>query len=159
MGVQHFDTDFFYWEATDPPFREARAVPERLRIMRPLLDQSAWVLSGALAGWGDEFIARFELVVFLTLPADVRMERLRAREHARYGAEIEPGGRQHTHHIAFIEWAAGYDRPGFTGRSLEGQRAWLSRLSCPVLALESLNSVEHLTEAVLEMARGDAAGV
>jgi hypothetical protein len=41
--------------------------------------------------WGDDVaIPLFELVVFLSLSQDIRMERLHRREHARFGARILP---------------------------------------------------------------------
>ena len=50
-----------------------------------------WVLSGSLSGWGDPLVPKFDLVVFLFVPNEVQMQRLRAREIQRYGhlASIE----------------------------------------------------------------------
>jgi peptide/nickel transport system permease protein len=48
----------------------------RARWMR----QRAGCLSGSLCGWGDVFIPRFELVVFIYIPPEVRMARLAQRE-------------------------------------------------------------------------------
>ena len=50
------------------------------------------MLSGSLCGWGDVAISLFELVVYLAIPHDIRMARLRQRELARFGARILSGG-------------------------------------------------------------------
>ena len=98
---------------------------------------SAWVLSGSLCGWGDPLIPRFELIVFLAVPVDLRMQRLRARELARYGHDaIAPGGRLHEAHVAFLEWAARYDHADVTERSLALHEAWLAAMPVPVVRLE-----------------------
>jgi adenylate kinase family enzyme len=78
LQCPHFDTDDYVWLPTDPPFTHQRERTERQRL---LLDdftaQEHWVVSGSLCGWGDVAIPLFELVVFLTIPHDIRMARLR----------------------------------------------------------------------------------
>lgn len=150
LGAAHFDTDAYYWEATDPPFTTPRAVEERLaRLETDLGDVFDWVLSGSLMKWGDGLIPRFDLVVFLRLPPEIRMARLLARERERYGVEIEPGGRMHEAHLAFVTWARSYDQPDFTGRSLAGHRAWLAGVSAPVLEIDGVPSLEDSVARVL----------
>jgi hypothetical protein len=108
------------------------------------------VLSGSLCGWGDVFIPRFDLVVFLWLPADIRLARLRARERARYGdAAIAVGGPRHAKAEAFIAWAARYDDGTPVERSRALHEGWLAALPCPVLRLDGAASVEANVAAVL----------
>jgi hypothetical protein len=102
------------------------------------------VLSGSLCGWGDVFVPQFDLVVFLWVPRDVRIARLRARERARYGAAVEPGGAMHARSEAFIAWAAGYDEGlDVPERCRRLHEEWLAALPCPVLRLEDTASVEE----------------
>jgi len=144
------DTDDFYWLPTDPPYTEPRPVADRIALLGERLDGlSRWVLSGSLLKWGDIFVSRFDLAVFLYVPPEIRMARILERERRRYGADIEPGGRMHTQHQAFIDWARAYDRPDFTGRSLHLHRAWLSDLPCPVLELDGAQTTVRSVEAVL----------
>lgn len=159
LGMPQFDTDDFFWVKTDPPYQTSRAVPERQAMLRAALDgvPSGWVVSGSLVKWGDAFIPRFDLVVFLTLPPEIRMARLRAREAARYGADaLALGGWAHTMHREFLEWAARYDSGGLEVRSLVAHEAWLTRVACPVLRLDSRESVEGLEAAVLRGPRSES---
>ena len=43
------------------------------------------VVSGSVVNWGTDIEDSFDLVVFLTVPAETRVERLRKRELARFG--------------------------------------------------------------------------
>ncbi len=148
-SVPVHDCDDYYWLPTDPPFRQKRPVPERLDLMQALfLPRREWILSGSLVGWGGPLVARFDAVVFLRLDPRLRMARLEAREAGRYGPLIRPGGDLHAGHQSFMDWAAGYDDPSFTGRSLLQQRDWLAHLPCPVLELDSAAPVEALVQAV-----------
>ena len=86
----HLDTDNFFWLPTDPPFTTKRPVEQRMKLLQAELTRDSWVLSGSLMGWGDLLIPRFDLVVFLYVPPDVRLERIMERERQRYGADIDP---------------------------------------------------------------------
>src|SRR5262249_60725962 len=110
LGRPHFDGDDFFWLPTTPPYHRQRELADRLRLMRELfLDRPDWILSGGLAGWGDSLIAYLDLVVFLSLPTETRLTRIRAREAAHFGAEaIAPGGYRHREAEEFIEWASHY---------------------------------------------------
>jgi adenylate kinase family enzyme len=146
----HFDTDHFFWLPTDPPFTTKRPVEQRLHLLEAQLDrQACWVLSGSLMGWGDVLVPRFDLVVFLYVPPDVRLERIIARERQRYGADIDPGGRMHENHKAFVDWAKGYDTADSEGRSHARHRAWIDSLPCPVVEITGVPTVEESVECVL----------
>ena len=138
FGHRHLDVDDFYWESTVPPFRDTRPVAERQQMLAGALNQHPrWVLSGSLCGWGDMFIARFELAVFLYIPHELRMSRIIARERQRYGDAIEPGGALRAHHMEFIEWASKYDTADRSMRSLRLHEGWIATLPCRCLRLES----------------------
>jgi adenylate kinase family enzyme len=51
FGHRHLDVDDFFWEPTDPPFRNIRPVAERQQMLAGALDEHRrWVLSGSLCG-------------------------------------------------------------------------------------------------------------
>jgi len=150
----HFDTDDFFWLPTDPPFTTKRPVEQRLSLLEAELTRDSWVLSGSLMGWGDVLVPRFDLVVFLFVPPDVRLERIMERERRRYGADIDPGGRMHENHKAFVDWARGYDTADSEGRSHVRHRAWIDNLPCPVVEITGVPTVEESVECVLAAAAG-----
>lgn len=88
-------------------------------------------------------------MVFLLIPPDVRMTRIRARERDRYGDAILPGGRMHDQYVEFLTWAEQYDEGPPTMRSRSAHEAWLAALPCPVLRLEGVGSVPEHVEAIL----------
>ena len=153
LGAVHIDTDDHYWVATDPPYREKRDVPERLRRMAAEQARTGlWVLSGTLDGWAEGAIADTELIVFLEAPTDVRLERLRRRERARFGDALLPGGALHETHREFIEWAAHYEDGTRPGRSRPRQEYWLAHVGTPVLRLDGMRPIDDLVATVLERA-------
>lgn len=147
LGATHLDTDDYFWESTDPPFQRPREREERRAVLAAALDAHfRWTLSGSLCCWGDIFIPRFELVIFLVVPTEVRLARLRERERRLWGAEaLAPGGVMHAAHGAFLDWAAAYDEGDSAMRSRSHHEQWLTKLPCPCLRLEgALTTEEHL---------------
>jgi len=153
LQYPHFDTDDYFWVPTDPPYTQQRERTERQRLlMDDLTAQDAWVVSGSLCGWGDVAIPLFELVVYLAIPHDIRMARLRQRELARFGERILPGGDMYEQSQEFLVCAASYDEGGLDIRSRRLHEEWLGILPCPILCFEGEYSIEeHLAVLMVEI--------
>ena len=150
MSVLHLDADDFFWLRTDPPFTTPRDREARIDLLlKRALPERSWVLSGSALGWGAKIEPLFDLVVFLRLGPDLRLQRLREREIARYGARIRPGGDMVEKHKEFMDWAARYDTAGLEQRSLIAHEQWLATQTCPVLRLESSRPIADLVCDVL----------
>lgn len=151
LNSPHFDADGFYWLPTDPPFTTARPPEARLALLRAEIEKTAdWVFSGSAVGWASPVAPLYDLVVFLRLDPTLRMERLRRRESAEYGARIERGGDMEMESRQFLEWAAAYETAGLVQfRTLATHEAWLTKQSCPVLRLDAAAPLEGLLEAIL----------
>lgn len=158
FGANHIDVDDFYWMPTDPPFSQKRPVNDRLRKLADALVDRPWVLSGSFDGWGDPLIADADLVVFLSAPAELRLQRLLVRERDRHGSRIDLGGDMRKIHTEFVDWASRYDDPKFEGRSRRRHELWLEQLDIPVLRLdgrlEPVQLVQQVLAALSEQPKG-----
>ena len=151
LALPHHDTDDYLWRPTVPPYRETRAIADRHRLMREMfLDRADWVLSGSLDGWGDPVVRLFDLVVFLRVPTEVRLARLRAREARHFGTDaVAPGGWRHAETEDFIAWASHYDDGSREGSNFMRHEAWLSSLNCPVVRLDGSRPTSDLVGEVV----------
>jgi hypothetical protein len=107
-----------------------------------------WLLSGSITNWGNELIPFFDLVVFVYVPPELRIERLRKREQERYGDRMLPGGDRYEAIQDFLAWAAVYDAGTRNGRSLPKHEKWLSQIECPAIRIVN-DSLETSVEMVL----------
>jgi adenylate kinase family enzyme len=150
MALPCHDSDDYFWLPTTPPYRVQGARADRLRLMEEVfLPRADWVLSGSLAGWGDPLIPKFDLVVFMKTPREVRLARLRAREATHFGADaVAPGGWRHDDTEAFIDWASHYEDGNREGRTLDKHLDWLAKLPCPVLRLDGSRPLPELVSEV-----------
>ncbi|MCK1738134.1 hypothetical protein IVA79_30105 [Bradyrhizobium sp. 138] len=148
LALPHHDSDDYFWLPTAPPYRTTRPPSERLRLMHEMfLPRLDWVLSGSVTGWGEELVAYFDLVVFVTAPRELRMKRLRAREAAHFGADaVAPGGWRHDETESFVDWASHYEAGDREGRNLAKHEAWLAGLPCPVVRVDGSRLLADLVE-------------
>ena len=101
-----------------------------------------FVLSGSLGMWGEPFMPFFDLAVFVTAPASVRIERLHKRELARFSQRILAGGDMYKEHMEFLSWAERYDTMEPPERCLMLHERWAATLTCPVLRLDGDAPIE-----------------
>lgn len=150
LGAVHIDTDDHFWVATDPPYQIKRDIPERLaRLAAEQALTGRWVVSGTMDGWAEPALRDVQLIVFLEVPTEVRLERLRRREQARFGDSLLPGGAMHETHREFIDWASKYELGTEPGRSRPRHEQWLAGLDRPVLRLDGTRPTGALVEAIL----------
>ncbi|MEN4904272.1 hypothetical protein [Luteimonas sp. TWI1437] len=150
LALPHVDVDEVYWKPSDPPYTEKTTPSERIAaIEQRRAGHDAWILTGSLVSWGSSLVARCTLAVFLSLDDTERMRRLHAREHARYGDRIAPGGDMVEHHRAFMDWAAQYETGGPEIRSRAMHDRWRQTLHCPVLTLDSSPPPPALVDAII----------
>jgi adenylate kinase family enzyme len=151
LGIVHIDTDDIYWLPTDPPFTTPRPIEDRVALLlQKARPETGWILSGSALKWGAAAEPLYDLIVFLRIDPALRMERIRRRETARYGARIEPGGDMAQKSAEFLEWAASYDTAGPARRSLVAHEQWLLTQTAPVLRLDSARPVEQLVGELLK---------
>lgn len=140
LGGKHLDLDNYFWMATTPPFTQKRDRTERLEsLLHDLRAADDVVASGSLVDWGQEAEDAFDLIVFLTVPTALRLQRLRQREAERFGAA----------NPEFLIWASQYDEGPPAGRSLAKHEAWLRERRCFVLRIAGDTSVEDRVGRVL----------
>jgi len=152
LRVPHFDSDDYYWIPTVPPYQVKRDKAVRdARIAEDIRAFDDWVWSGSSVSWQHGALDRISLCVFLTLPGEIRLARLRAREQERHDSLTGvPRAELDKEAAEFMEWAARYDGGGVEVRSLALHEQWLATLVCPVLRLDGDRTTAQRVNAVLD---------
>ena len=145
LSAPHLEADDFLWLSSNPPYQHLADKTQRgERLLQEMRSHGRAVVAGSVMGWGQPLENEFDLVVFLYLPVELRLERLKRREVKRFG-QARP---------EFLAWAAQYDEGGVPGRSLARHQEWLSVLTCAVLKLEGDMSVTDRVRQILDAVDG-----
>lgn len=144
LGYKFMDTDDYFWLPTNPPYTTKRSKEERIALMKKdILEADNVVISGALAGWGDELIPLFTLAIRIVTDTEIRIERLKSREKQKFGDRILPEGDMYIHHMEFIEWARKYDNGSVDMRSKAKHDEWQKLLLCRQIVLNGADDLEE----------------
>lgn len=152
MGIPYFDSDDYFWLKTNPPFTQRLKPTDRNQLLLKDLKQTeSWILGGSIINWGELLFPNFDLVVFLYLPKEIRMDRVRTREWERYGEVIFRDPKRQAQYQKFIDWAADYDdATGIAGRTLKAHQLWLKEITAPVLEIIGDLRVEDRVKLVID---------
>ena len=137
LGFRHMDTDDYFWMPTNPPYTTKRPPEERIEMMlADIRNAGNAVISGSLTDWGDSLIPYFTLAIRVNTDTGVRIERLKNRQRKQFGNRIDKGGDMYETHMAFIEWAKGYDTGDVSMRSKAKHDEWQKLLQCDLLVID-----------------------
>ena len=140
----------YYWKKTNPPFQEANPIEMRKSLLNSALStHSSWVVSGSLVSWGNDIQNELTLAIYLYVPKEERIRRIKIRERERYGNRIELSGDMYEGHTKFLEWALQYDEGILSGRSKPRHEAWIKTLSCPTVRIEGILRETELLQKAL----------
>ncbi|MEY8760994.1 AAA family ATPase [Chryseobacterium tongliaoense] len=152
LNMEYFDSDDFFWLKTKVPFTERQAPETRnATLFQKLNATTNWILGGSIIHWDENIFPEFDLVIFLYLPQDIRLERLKKREIERYGDEITLNPERKEKFEKFINWARDYDEDtGIAKRTFNAHRDWLSKISCPVVEINGDYEIDKKIKIILD---------
>jgi adenylate kinase family enzyme len=149
-GFPYFDTDQYFWEPSAIPFTIKRNPKKRINMLNEdIALHDHYIIGGSLVNWGNDWLTAFNLIVFLYVPPQIRMQRLKDREFERYGHVIYTDPARIKEYQRFLEWAEAYDTNAISGRTLQVHEDWLSRVDCPVLRITGDTSIQERIDLVI----------
>jgi cytidylate kinase len=92
-------------------------VERKTNLKNTVSVDNLWIVSGSLVSWGDSIQGEFDLAVYLTVPREERVRRVKIREAERFAHQIEIDGDMYEEHLKFLKWVAQYDESCRGGRS------------------------------------------
>jgi len=150
LNYTYFDTDDYFWLPSAVPYTLKRETANRIAMLKADLSVSPnAIVGGSLVSWGDEWLTKFDLVVFLYIPHGIRMQRLHNREVERYGEQIYSDPFRADQYKKFTDWASGYDDNTTNGRNLSVHQLWLSKVTCSLLKIEGDTSVARRIDMIM----------
>ncbi|MGH1515891.1 AAA family ATPase [Chryseobacterium sp. JK1] len=151
LAIEYFDSDDFFWLKTPIPFIERQKPEIRNTIVSQKLHATDhWIFGGSMINWGENIFPAFDLIIFLYLPPEIRLERLKKREYERYGDEIIHHPEKAKKFQEFINWAADYDHnTGIASRTLKAHLEWLSAINTPLLEISGDHDVPQKMDIIM----------
>lgn len=152
LNFQHIDIDDYIWRwDTEIPYTILRPREERIEyLMNAISKCQYFVMTGSMGSIREAFNSLFDLAVFITVPTEIRIERLRTREFTMFGERILAGGDMYEQNIKFFKDAIQYDTGEPPQVCLKHHEQWTAELSCPVLRVDGTKTISENASWIAE---------
>ena len=144
-NIKWIDTDSYLWK--DNSFLENNPIEKRIEMYEEdIISNTSYVVSGSIFSWLPEGFSNRDLLVFLTLDEEERMERVRKREVLRKSLKESWLDEHGDFTNEFIEWCKTYltESDKSQGGTFVAQSYEMELSRSPILRLDSSKSVEEL---------------
>ena len=113
-------------------------------LLKDLEENEDVVLASVRGNYSEQIEKLFDLAVYIDIPKEIRMARVRKRSNDKFGNRMLPGGDLYESEERFFKMVE--------ERSDDHAKRWLTELSCPVISIngtvEVANNVEILTNVI-----------
>jgi adenylate kinase family enzyme len=155
LGFPWIDSDDYFHKPTNPPFQAQYSKEERSHLIHARFDRChSWILSGSISAW-DIHDVEFSHAVLIDIGPAIRLSRLLAREHKRFGVRLNVGGDMQEEHMAFMKWAAAYESGELEGRNLHREKAFIAQHCAQVLSLKEPYALIELEKTIVSFIGSD----
>lgn len=138
LGRPFLDVEDLYFPKNDPAYLYAgsRSGAEVTVLLESEIEREPKLVFASVKGdFGPKFLAALEMVVLLEVPKEIRLTRVRARSHGKFGARMEPGGDLYEKESAFFSLV--------DSRPEDYVESWLKTVDCPVLRADGTRPPEE----------------
>ena len=144
LNFPYYDIDDYIWRWDTPvPYTQMYTREEKISgLMNAISAAPDFVMAGSMSSFHEHFDPLFDLAVLLTAHPALRMARVCARERAKYGDRLLPGGDMYESHMRFRREVDNYES-GIGSPTLQEHTAWLHSLPCRTLRLDGSRPLEE----------------
>ena len=144
LGFKHMDVEDYYFTRTDNPYASARPRDEvEVLLLEDIKQNPCFVFSAVNGNMNSEINSCYDLVVYLEVPQEIRMKRIRQRAFDKFGDRVLPGGDMYEQEEKFFEFAE--------KRSPEKIEEWLQTLKCRVVKLDGSKPIEDNIKVLIDL--------
>ena len=144
IGYKHMDVEDYYFLDSNIPYAKARTKEEvQDLILADIETYHRFIVSSVNADMGPRINALYEYIVYIDVPLDTRLERIRKRAFSKFGNRVLTGGDMYEQEEKFFRFVA--------NRTMEKTDTWIQSMSCPVIYIDGRLSIETNAQLIKEI--------
>ena len=141
LGWKFMDVETYYFPDPASDYGDPRPKEEVCRLLLADMAQSGnFVFSSVGGDMGPEINRRYGLIVYIQVPKEIRLERVKQRSRQKFGSRVAEGGDLYEQEQAFFDMVA--------GRSLDRIDDWIRTMNCPVLSVDGCKPPEENAQLI-----------
>lgn len=149
LNYKHMDIEDYYFLDSPIPYSKARTRDEVCDlILKDINKYENFIVSAVNGDMGEEINSKYDLAVFLSVPLDIRLKRVKQRAYDKFGERVLLGGDMYEQEQQFFDFVAVRNE-----EKLKNIEAWLKTLSCPVIYLDGTTSITDNIKSIMAFFR------
>ena len=147
-GQLHYefrDIEDYYFPKTDDKYEYSVQRTEEevaVLLLKDLKENDDVVLASVRGNYSEQIEKLFDMAVYIDIPKEIRMARVRKRSNDKFGNRMLPGGDLYESEERFFKMVE--------ARSDDHAKGWLKDLTCPVISIDGTAEVATNVEIILK---------
>lgn len=149
IGYEFIDNEDLYFPKTDTEyiFSKPRSKEEVIRLLEEKIERNNRFVFAAVKGdYGDKLIASLDHIILISVPKEIRKQRVRDRSFSKFGERILPGGDLYEKETAWFSLT--------DGRPEDYTEKWLATVDCPVICIDGTLPVQQNIDYLVSFLTG-----
>lgn len=143
LGYKHMDVENYYFKDSAIPYTNSRTREEVLELLlADMKKQGQFILSAVNCDFGDDINAMYACVIYIKVPLEVRLERVKKRIINQFGCRVLKGGDLYEQEQKFFDFVS--------SRTMDKTDAWLQSIKCPVIYIDGTEPIASNAKKIKE---------
>ena len=132
------DRDYLY------AFPREREEVERL-LFREVKAHENFIFASVKGDFGETVCPLFQYAVLISVPREIRIQRVKSRSFEKFGSRMLPGGDLYEQEEQFFNFVQ--------SRAENSVEEWIQSLSCPIIRVDGMQPIERNVDFILNQMR------
>ncbi|WMJ86113.1 AAA family ATPase [Anaerocolumna sp. MB42-C2] len=142
LDYKHMDIEDYYFEDTEIPYSRPRTRKEVLQLMeQDAFEHSNFIISAVNADLGDQINSLYECVIYLKVPLEIRLKRVKERSYDKFGDRVLTGGDLYEQEQEFFD--------SIVTKTLEKTDDWVKCIPCPIIYADGTKPIDETVGLLL----------
>lgn len=143
LGYSFLNDEDYWFLESDIPFSKCRSDEDAKAVVMSFLEQNEnCVIVASRGSLGAEINSKYNVVVYLSAPLDIRLERIKKRDFDRFSDRVLEGGDMYDGQKKFCEFTI--------TRTTDKIEKWLKSLACNVIYCDGRKAISDNIDIILK---------
>lgn len=135
LNYKHMDIEYYYFKESEIPYSHPRTRGEVIQLMEAdIVKHPNFIISAVNGDLGDNINSLYDCVIYLKVPLDIRLIRIKQRAYNMFGDRVLEGGDMYKQEQEFFN--------SVVTKNMEKTDEWLQEISCPIIYVDGTKPID-----------------
>lgn len=142
LNYKHMDIEDYYFEDAEIPYLRSRTRKEVLQLMeQDTFKYPNFIISAVNADLGNKINSLYECVIYLKVPLEIRLKRVKQRAYDKFGDRVLEGGDMYEQEQEFFD--------SIVMKTLKKTDEWVKCIPCPIIYADGAKPIDETVGLLL----------